>query len=574
MHIDHREGQYLGQYRLLRLLGRGGFAEVYVGEHMYLKTFAAIKVLHHRLAGSEDLTCFLHEAQMVARLSHPSIVRVLDFGVDGDTPYLVMEYAPHGTLRDRHKRGERLPLATITPYIEQVAQALQYAHEENVIHRDVKPENMLIGPRQQIVLSDFGIALISQSSRYQSTQDVLGTVAYMAPEQIQGKPRPASDQYALGIVVYEWLCGARPFSGSFTELCTQHLFAPVPSLRENVPTIPPEVEHVVTTALAKDPKERFGSVQSFATALKEASKAPSFAPTILLSPPSPRQGFPPTESAASMPSTAPVLPVSTPILSTTTGAEQPPVLRAKAKPTRRKKALILLLLAFLVAGLLGSPFAITGISAHNDAVHRQALLTAYQATVHRQPDVVHDQPYQDVGTFQEPSGGPGASCTITPVGYQAASSMIVDGTPDGFADSEPECTENSLPDQRTTNLLVQVTLRIQKGKCGGLAVSSKSFEVEICADGSWFNCCDLSYSEKSDAIHRGLNAENILAEEVVDAGNNQVQLITFINGHYLDEQTASPNQEMSSLLFLNTMTSDTVVLFKDTKIWQLSHPVS
>src|SRR5207249_6407271 len=122
-----------------------------------------------------------------------------------------------------------------------------------LIHRDVKPENMLVGRRNEILLSDFGIAVVTQSSRYQSTQDVTGTISYMAPEQIQGKPRPASDQYSLGIAVYEWLCGDRPFHGSFTELCTQHMFALPQPLSEKVSAISPDVEQVVLTALEKDP---------------------------------------------------------------------------------------------------------------------------------------------------------------------------------------------------------------------------------------------------------------------------------------------------------------------------------
>ena len=270
--MTDRVGQQLGNYRLSRMLGKGGFAEVYLGEHIYLKTQAAIKLLQTKVANEEDLQAFLREAQTIAQLVHPHIVRVLDFGVDGETPFLVMDYATGGTLRQRHPRGTLLPLTTIVPYIRQVAEALQYAHEEKFIHRDVKPENMLVGRRDTVLLSDFGIALIAQSSRYQSTQEVIGTVAYMSPEQIQGKPRPTSDQYSLGIVVYEWLCGDRPFHGSFTELCTQHLFAPPPSLREKVPTISPEVEQVVMTALAKDPHQRFAQVQAFATALGQASQ--------------------------------------------------------------------------------------------------------------------------------------------------------------------------------------------------------------------------------------------------------------------------------------------------------------
>ena len=142
---------------------------------------------------------------MLANLIHPQIVRVLDFGVADHTPYLVMDYAPSGTLRTRHPKGTRLAVPTVVSYVKQCAQALQYAHDQKIIHRDVKPENMLIGRNGEILLSDFGIALVAQSSRYQSTKDMAGTITYMAPEQIEAHPRPASDQYSLGIVTYEWL---------------------------------------------------------------------------------------------------------------------------------------------------------------------------------------------------------------------------------------------------------------------------------------------------------------------------------------------------------------------------------
>src|SRR5207244_4517483 len=137
----------------------------------------------------------------IAHLHHPNIVRILDFGVEKKTPFLVMDYAPNGNLHQRHPPGTRLSLTTILPYVRQIADALQYAHDEKIIHRDIKPENMLIGRRNEVLLSDFGIALIIQSARYQSTEEIVGTVAYMAPEQIQGHTVPASDQYALGIVV-------------------------------------------------------------------------------------------------------------------------------------------------------------------------------------------------------------------------------------------------------------------------------------------------------------------------------------------------------------------------------------
>lgn len=264
-------GQQLGNYRVIRPIGRGGFAVVYLGEHIYLKTQVAIKVLQTRI-NEEAIADFLNEARTIAHLFHPHIVRVIDFGLENETPFLVMDYATNGTLRRRYSKGTRLPQDIVLTYVKQVAIALQHAHSMKIIHRDVKPENILLGHNEEVLLSDFGIALLAQSSRYQSTQDIVGTVAYMAPEQIQGKPRPASDQYSLGVVVYEWLSGDRPFRGSFTELCTQHMFAPPPPLRERIPEISPYVEEVVQIALAKDFKQRFVNVQAFATALEQACR--------------------------------------------------------------------------------------------------------------------------------------------------------------------------------------------------------------------------------------------------------------------------------------------------------------
>ncbi len=276
-----RIGQQLGNYRLIRLLGQGGFAEVYLGEHVRLNSYAAVKVLNSQLAGN-DAESFQREAHTIARLLHPHIIRVFDYDIAEDTPFLTMDYAPNGTLRHPHPKGTRVPLANIVSYVRQVADALQYAHSEKIIHRDIKPENMLLGRNNEVLLSDFGIAMMTQSSRYQNTLDIVGTVAYMSPEQIQGKPLPASDQYSLGIVVYEWLSGERPFHGSFTEIAVQHVVAPVQPLHENVPGIPQQIEEVVMIALAKDPRQRFASVQSFANAFQQASQS---VPSLL--PPSP-----------------------------------------------------------------------------------------------------------------------------------------------------------------------------------------------------------------------------------------------------------------------------------------------
>jgi len=269
--MGSRVGEILGNYRLIRLLGEGGFAEVYLGEHLHLGTMAALKVLHTTLSG-EEIEAFCREARTIARLDHPHIVRVLDYDVQGGTPFLVMSFAPGGTLRAVHPRGNRLALSSVVNYVTQVAEALQYAHENRIIHRDIKPENLLVGRNNEVLLSDFGIALLTQSSQLHGTQDVVGTAAYMAPEQFRGKPCTASDQYALAVIVYEWLAGERPFSGSFVELASQHMYASPPPLRGQA-AISPAVEREVLKALGKDPGQRFGSVRDFAASLEQASRA-------------------------------------------------------------------------------------------------------------------------------------------------------------------------------------------------------------------------------------------------------------------------------------------------------------
>src|SRR5215831_8965536 len=263
-----RVGQQFGNYRLVRLLGVGGFAEVYLGEHIYLNTQAAVKVLHTQLA-KDQMEQFLTEARTIARLEHPHIVRVLEFGIENATPYLVMIYAPNGTVRQHYPKGVIVPLNVIVQYVQQIADALQYSHDQKVIHRDIKPENILLGRRGEVLLSDFGIATFAQSSQ-ESMQKVVGTVAYMAPEQLQGRPRPASDQYSLAVMVYEWLSGSPPFTGTFTEIASQHVLTPPPALYSKVPTVAPEIEQVVMIALAKGPQQRFASIWAFAKAFEQA----------------------------------------------------------------------------------------------------------------------------------------------------------------------------------------------------------------------------------------------------------------------------------------------------------------
>lgn len=397
-----------GNYRLVRLLGRGGFADVYLGEHIYLKTPAAIKVLRTRL-NEKERESFLNEARLVARLEHSHIVRVLEFGVDTleELPFLIMEYAPRGTVCQQFPRGQRQDLSALLPIVRQVADALQYAHDRRMVHCDVKPENMLLDAENEVLLSDFGIALVQKGTRSQSAGEVIGTVAYMAPEQLHGRPKAASDQYALGICVYEWLCGQRPFNGGFVELAGQHVLASPRPLREYIPSLPLPVEQVVLRALAKDPRQRFARVLDFAQALEAAARAfpagttpqlPAAFPLNSASQPGslsaaptqippvqtevgyalPNQASPMHQSAHVSPQPGHFMPASyAPVL-------QSPVPEAEGQQTRKvfstgMKVLLAILLLLLLVGN-GLIFAIPAIQARSTAVSQPPTPTSVSPT--------------------------------------------------------------------------------------------------------------------------------------------------------------------------------------------------
>jgi serine/threonine protein kinase len=285
---DERVGQAFGNYRVVHLLGKGGFAKVYLGGHLHLeKHLVAIKVLRPELSNKYKAD-FLKEAQRSLELRHPHIVRFIDFGVKEDIPFLIMEYLVNGTMRTRHPKGSRVPIEVVVSYVKQIADALQYLHEQKLVHRDVKPENILLGAEGELLLSDFGIMAVAHTTGSLVEQGFAGTVTYMAPEQIQKRPRPASDQYALGVIVYEWLCGTHPFetvegppfADHNLKMQYHHLQTAPPALRDQLSTIPSRIEWVLLKALAKDPKDRWASVQTFATALEQASRQTSVSAVI------------------------------------------------------------------------------------------------------------------------------------------------------------------------------------------------------------------------------------------------------------------------------------------------------
>ena len=265
-----RAGQLIGNYRLERHIASGGMADIYLARHTYLQRQVAVKILHSGMQEREQ-KAFVLEARLIATLEHPHIVPIYDFGIDDSNPppfaYLIMEFAT-GSLGDRYSPGTHVPFATIRSHVSDVASALYYAHERHIIHRDVKPQNILVSGSGTILLSDFGIATLRDTH---DEHTIAGTPTFMAPEQIAGRISPAIDQYALGIVVYQWLCGYPPFvDNNLTQLLMKQLNDQPPSLLARVPLLPAEVERVVFKALAKKPEDRFPNVIEFSKALDAA----------------------------------------------------------------------------------------------------------------------------------------------------------------------------------------------------------------------------------------------------------------------------------------------------------------
>ena len=266
--MKRQERERLGNYWITGFLGSGGFAGVYLGEHISLGRLAAIKVLNGQPT-RKKLERFWTEASITSHLPHRRIVQVFDYVEESTPPFLVMQYARYRSLEAYH-RGERLPLDAIVSYVKQIAEALDYVHRRGIIHCDIKPSNILLDADDTVLVSDFGVAV--STGRYAPIPQIFGgTATYMAPEQHRGRPLPASDQYSLGIMVYEWLSGRPPFcDSSSSEIAMRHAHYAPPPLWRTAPSTPHAVQRVVLQALEKDPDERFPSAGDFALALERA----------------------------------------------------------------------------------------------------------------------------------------------------------------------------------------------------------------------------------------------------------------------------------------------------------------
>lgn len=267
----------LGRYDLVRVLGKGAMGVVYEGQDPSLGRRVAVKTILRNAAVDPETERtyaqrFAQEARAVARLNHPNIVQVYDYGVEDDVAYLVMEFIDGRELRSLFESGERLPLAEVVRLMGELLDALDFAHEAGVIHRDVKPANVLLDAQRRLKLADFGVARVQDGTQRTQADTMVGSPAYMSPEQISGaRIDRRTDIFAAGVVLYQFLTGDKPFKGDtpwavLAAIAQAH--PPAPSTL--VPGLPPAFDAVVDAALVKDPAARYPTARAFATALKAA----------------------------------------------------------------------------------------------------------------------------------------------------------------------------------------------------------------------------------------------------------------------------------------------------------------
>jgi serine/threonine protein kinase len=276
-----------GRYRLDRRLGAGGMSTVYQGLDQVLERQVAVKLLAEHLAEDDGFVArFRREALAAAKLVHPNIVQVYDSGHDTDAHryYIVMEYVEGETLAQLLRARGRLPVGEAVEIVSQACEGLEYAHRHSVIHRDVKPGNLLINPDGLVKLADFGIAKAAEDSRITQIGSVLGTAAYLSPERAKGQEATVgSDVYSIGVVLYQALAGRVPYeTGSLTELALRQQEGDPEPLALVNPNVGPELSRAVGRSLVADPAERYGSARDMRVAIEEALRGRDSAATIAL----------------------------------------------------------------------------------------------------------------------------------------------------------------------------------------------------------------------------------------------------------------------------------------------------
>ena len=273
--MDDLTGKTIAGYQIIEQIGRGGMSTVFRAYQPSLDRDVAIKILPPYYSQQDDsfLTRFKREARSIAKLRHPNILMVMDFGQQDDLAYIVMEYVTAGTLRDRLKKP--IALGEVNLLIGQIASALAYAHEQGIVHRDVKPSNIMLPKSDWALLTDFGLARMVGGSFLTQSGMTVGTPAYMSPEQGSGKTIDhRTDIYSLGVMLYEMVVGEVPYTAETPmAVVVKHIVEPLPMPRAKNPDIPEDLQRVILKALAKDPADRFQNINDLAKALSEIAQA-------------------------------------------------------------------------------------------------------------------------------------------------------------------------------------------------------------------------------------------------------------------------------------------------------------
>jgi predicted Ser/Thr protein kinase len=338
------------RYELEELCGTGGMSSVFRAHDRQLERDVAIKILHEHYADDpEYLERFRREARAVARLSHPNIVTVIDRGDDGGRQFIVFEHVKGENLKELVLRSGRLSVRRALELVLPIADGLAFAHDHGLVHRDVKPQNILLSRDGEVKVTDFGIARsLHMEHGVTQTGTVLGTGEYLAPEQASGKPvSPATDVYSLGVVLWELLAGDVPFVGdNFVAVALRHVNEPPPHLRERRPDVTPRLDAAVQRALAKDPARRFPSMTAFAKELRACLAEPE----------------------GEIPAVDPELTLITPPPAAPARAPDPRRRPPRRRVRTRRRPLVWALLALLVAGVAFAAVVLLGGGDHHGAL--------------------------------------------------------------------------------------------------------------------------------------------------------------------------------------------------------------
>ena len=366
--MDQAVGRELGPYRLEAVIDTGGMGAVYRAIHPVLQQARAIKILSPRLAADPTfLERFQREAKTAAGLRHPNIVLIYDVAQQDDLHYIVMDFVEGSSLRSLIATGHPLPLERAVGLLRQLASALDYAHSQGVVHRDIKPNNVIVGPNDHLTLVDFGIARAAQETHLTRTGTVIGTPEYMAPEILAGRASgPSVDHYSLGVVAYELLTGRLPFTGTGVDVTRAHLHSPPPPPRSIRPDLPEAAEQALLRQLAKNPAERYPTATEFVAAMAAPStepiSLPDDAPTMII--PAPVTATTPHTRPAERPPVGP--PVATDSGPTT--VHEPPFDASVRRSPKRLLGAGLILVILLAGGIFAlnqraSPPAASGPTA-------------------------------------------------------------------------------------------------------------------------------------------------------------------------------------------------------------------